>query len=42
MKLIDPVRTQPLHLLDGHIRRDHAPRVRIVIQPIEAGAQRSR
>src|ERR1700690_2238606 len=39
VKLADAVLTQALHLLDGHIRGDHAARIRIVLQSVEALAQ---
>ena len=39
VKLIDAVLTQLLHLLDGHIRGDHAARIRIILQSVEAAAQ---
>ena len=39
MKLIDAVLAQPLHLLDGPIRGDHAAGLGIVIQTIEPAAQ---
>src|SRR6202453_1625188 len=39
MELLDPVPAQVLHLFYRHIRGNHAPRLRIVIQPIEALTQ---
>ena len=39
MELLDAVLPQALHLLDRHVRGDHAARVRIVVEAVEARAQ---
>src|SRR5882724_12967343 len=39
MEFLDAVLAQALHLLDCNIRGDHAPRLRIVLQSVEALAQ---
>ena len=39
VKLLDAVPAQLLHLIDRHVRCDHAARLRILVQPIEAPAQ---
>ena len=39
MKFLDAVLTQALHLLDRDVGRDHAARLRILIQSVEPAAQ---
>src|SRR5216684_4043040 len=39
MEFLDAVLAQALHLFDCHIRGNHSPRLRIVLQSVEALAQ---
>src|SRR5579863_3688171 len=39
MEFLDAVLAQALHLFDRHVRGNHPPRLRIVIQSVEALAQ---